>query len=103
MAGPRRAIAAEKASVKDNTTGPAVLEVDNLHKGYDGVCAVAGPSFAVLRGEVLGLVGANGAGKTTTLRCLAGILPPSGGAIRIAGHDLARAPVDAKRELAFLP
>src|SRR5262249_26808716 len=81
----------------------AVLEVDDLHKSYDGLSAVAGLSFAVARGEILGLVGANGAGKTTTLRCLAGILPPAAGSIRIAGHDLARAPFPATRELAFLP
>jgi ABC-2 type transport system ATP-binding protein len=81
----------------------ALLEVDNLHKSYDGLRAVAGLTFSVARGEILGLVGANGAGKTSTLRCLAGILPPTDGTIRIAGCDLAREPVSAKRALAFLP
>jgi len=49
----------------------------------------------------LGLVGPNGAGKTTTLRCLAGIIPPTRGRLRIAGHDLRAEPLAAKRELAF--
>jgi ABC-2 type transport system ATP-binding protein len=48
-------------------------------------------------------VGPNGAGKTTTLRCLAGILPPTTGTVRIGGHDVQREPVAAKRALAYLP
>jgi ABC-2 type transport system ATP-binding protein len=54
-------------------------------------------------GEVLGLVGPNGAGKTTTLRVTVGIIPPTRGGVFIAGHDLAREPVRAKRALAFFP
>ncbi|HYH94429.1 ABC transporter ATP-binding protein [Hyalangium sp.] len=80
-----------------------VLEVVALEKAYGAVKAVQGLTFQVAPGEVLGLVGPNGAGKTTTLRCLAGILPPSGGRVRVAGHDLAGAPVEAKHALAFLP
>lgn len=81
----------------------ATLEVEGLEKTYGAVKAVAGLSFQVAPGEVLGLVGPNGAGKTSTLRCLAGILPPSSGHIRVAGHDLAAEPVKAKHALAFLP
>jgi ABC-2 type transport system ATP-binding protein len=80
-----------------------VLEVEGLSKRYGDVTAVHDLSFQVARGEVLGLVGPNGAGKTSTLRCLGGILPPSGGKIRVAGRDLAGDPVEAKRLLAFLP
>jgi ABC-2 type transport system ATP-binding protein len=58
-------------------------------------------SFSLKAGEVLGLVGPNGAGKTTTLRCLAGIIPPSQGAVRVGGHDLAHEPIEAKKQLAF--
>ncbi len=72
-------------------------------KRYGDFTAVRDLSFAVQPGEVLGLVGPNGAGKTTTLRCLAGIIPASGGQVSIAGHDLAIDPVAAKRELAFFP
>jgi ABC-2 type transport system ATP-binding protein len=52
---------------------------------------------------VVTLLGRNGAGKTTTLRAVAGIHPPTAGAIRVAGHDLARDPVEAKRRLALVP
>ncbi len=80
-----------------------MIEVSGLSKLYGSFPAVRELSFSVRPGEVLGLVGPNGAGKTTTLRCLAGIIPPSGGSIRVAGHDLATEPVEAKRALAFFP
>ena len=80
-----------------------MIEVDGLTKAYRDITAVDALSFRVAAGEVLGLVGPNGAGKTTTLRCLAGILPPGAGKVRIAGFDLASQPVEAKRRLAFMP
>jgi ABC-2 type transport system ATP-binding protein len=80
-----------------------MIEVDALVRRFEDLTAVDGLSFRVGDGEVLGLVGPNGAGKTTTLRCLAGILPPHSGAIRIAGFDLAKDAVAAKSRLAFMP
>lgn len=80
-----------------------MIEVQSLSKRYGNFTAVRDLSFGVRAGEVLGLVGPNGAGKTSTLRCLAGIIPASGGVIRIAGHDIAADPVAAKRALAFFP
>ena len=81
----------------------SALDVHGLRKSYGVLHAVDGVSLSVAPGEILGLVGPNGAGKTTTLRCLGGILRPTEGIIRIAGHDLVTDPVGAKRELAFLP
>jgi ABC-2 type transport system ATP-binding protein len=80
-----------------------VIEIEGLQKLYGDFPAVQGLSFAVGPGEVLGLVGPNGAGKTTTIRSIAGIIIPSAGRIRIAGHDLAKDPVGAKAQLAFIP
>jgi ABC-2 type transport system ATP-binding protein len=51
--------------------------------------AVAGVSFTVGRGQVVGLLGPNGAGKTTALRALLGLLQPTAGAIHVFGHRLA--------------
>jgi ABC-2 type transport system ATP-binding protein len=79
------------------------LEVQSLGKVYRDVRAVRELTFSLAPGEVLGLVGPNGAGKTTTLRCIAGILPPTSGTVRIGGFDLKESPVEAKRQLAFLP
>ena len=70
-----------------------MIEVEGLTKLYGDFAAVNDLSFVVRPGEVLGLVGPNGAGKTTTLRCLAGVLPPAQGTIRIGGHDLIQAPI----------
>ncbi|HEY7684052.1 MAG TPA: ABC transporter ATP-binding protein [Gemmatimonadales bacterium] len=80
-----------------------MIEVDGLTKLYGPLVAVQELSFGVAPGEILGLVGPNGAGKTTTLRSVAGIILPTRGTIRIAGHDLAREPLLAKAALAFIP
>lgn len=80
-----------------------MIEVEGLTKNYGERLAVNNLSFTVQPGEVLGLVGPNGAGKTTTLRSLAGIIVPSSGQIRIAGHDLRSDPLGAKGRLAFVP
>jgi len=80
-----------------------VIQVESLSKLYGDLRAVQSLSFEVRSGEVVGLVGPNGAGKTTTLRSIAGIVRPTEGTIRVAGHDLATDPVAAKRELAFIP
>ena len=80
-----------------------MIEVEALTKRYGDFTAVSSLSFCVRPGEVLGLVGPNGAGKTSTLRCLAGVIPMSSGAVRIAGASLESDPVAAKRALAFFP
>jgi ABC-2 type transport system ATP-binding protein len=79
------------------------IEVYDYHKSYGSTIAVAGITFRVAAGEILGLVGPNGAGKTTTLRALAGILAPTRGRLLIDGHDLALDPVAAKSALAYVP
>jgi len=83
--------------------GAPILEVVELGKVYGELRAVSDLSFEVNPGEVVGLVGPNGAGKTSTLRCVAGVIPPTQGRIRIGGRDLLQDPVGAKGALAFLP
>jgi ABC-2 type transport system ATP-binding protein len=79
-----------------------MIEASGLTKLYDQFVAVNDLSLVVRSGEVLGLVGPNGAGKTTTLRCLAGIIPPTRGTVRVCGEDIVSNSVAAKRQLAFL-
>ena len=79
-----------------------MIEVTGLTKLYDQFVAVNDLSLTVRPGEVLGLVGPNGAGKTTTVRCLAGIIPPTRGTVRICGVDIHADAVTAKRQIAFL-
>jgi len=67
-----------------------IIEVQYLHKRFNGFVAVDSISFSVEKGEFFGLLGPNGAGKTTTIRMLYGFLPPSQGSIRIFGMDITR-------------
>ena len=76
------------ASVTVDTALP-VVEARGVTMRFGGLTAVDGMSIALRRGELLGLIGPNGAGKTTLFNMLAGSLTPTGGAIRIAGHDVA--------------
>jgi ABC-2 type transport system ATP-binding protein len=80
-----------------------MVQVEGLTKLYGEFVAVNELSFSIQPGEVMGLVGPNGAGKTTTLRCLAGIIPPTRGTVRVGGHDIVRDAIAAKKQLAFFP
>jgi ABC-2 type transport system ATP-binding protein len=82
--------------------GTAIIEVDQLERRFGSFRAVKDVSFAVSRGEVFGLLGANGAGKTTTFRMLCGLLPPSGGSLRVAGVDLRHAPAAARARIGYM-
>ena len=80
-----------------------MIEVSNLTKDYGTVVAVREISFSVDKGEIVGFLGPNGAGKSTTLRILAGFLGATSGHVRIAGHDIAAAPLAARRALGYMP
>jgi ABC-2 type transport system ATP-binding protein len=80
-----------------------MLEVQGLSKSYYGTPAVEDVSFRVETGEILGFLGPNGAGKTTTMRMITGFLPPSAGRVLLADVDVTQKPLEAKRELGYLP
>ena len=65
-----------------------VLEVHELKKQFGSIKAVDGLDLEVRRGDVFGFLGPNGAGKSTTIRAMAGLVRPSGGEVRIFGHDV---------------
>jgi sodium transport system ATP-binding protein len=79
-----------------------MIEAERLTKRYGSVAAALDVSFRVGKGEVVGILGPNGAGKTTVLRMLAGILTPTEGEARIAGHAASDDAFALKRSLGFL-
>lgn len=80
------------------------IEVRGLRYAYRGAEVLHGVDGRVDAGEVVALIGPNGSGKSTLLRCLAGILRPRRGEIRIAGEPL-RGQRQARiaRHLAYVP
>jgi ABC-2 type transport system ATP-binding protein len=80
-----------------------MIRIENLVKAFGAKRAVDGVSFAVERGEVLGFLGPNGAGKSTTMRMITGFFPPTSGRVWVGGHDVAEAPLAAKRLIGYLP
>ena len=80
-----------------------MIEVRELSRSYGGLRAVAGVSFDIGHGEIVGLLGHNGAGKTTIMKMLTGYLEPSSGSIRIDGLNLAEQRREAQRRIGYLP
>ena len=79
----------------DGSASPPVdplVGVDHLRKSYrigrETLRAVDDVSFAIRRGETLGLVGESGSGKSTIARCVLGLIPIDGGAVRYEGREL---------------
>jgi ABC-2 type transport system permease protein len=97
---PPHALAA--SPVPDASDAPPVIEVRDLERRFGTFMAVKGASFDVRRGEIFGLLGPNGAGKSTIFRMLCGLLPPTGGSLRVAGVDLRRAPATARRRVGYV-
>ena len=64
------------------------IEVKDLTRNFNGLCAVDRISFDVEQGEIFGYLGPNGAGKTTTIRILTGQLRPTSGSARVMGSDV---------------
>jgi ABC-2 type transport system ATP-binding protein len=79
-----------------------MIDVQGLIKDYDATRAVAGVSFTVRPGEVVGLLGPNGAGKSTTLRVLTGYLPPTAGRVTLAGVDVLADSLETRRRVGYL-
>jgi branched-chain amino acid transport system ATP-binding protein len=73
----------------------ALLEVAGLTKKFGGFTAVDAVSFSVAEGEILGLLGPNGSGKSTTFNCIAGMLRPTAGSVRLAGEEIGGLTADA--------
>ena len=82
--------------------GLHAIEARELTRTFGAFTAVDRISFDVRAGEVFGFLGANGAGKTTAIRMLTGLLKPSGGAARVAGHDVFTEGEAIKRRIGYM-
>ena len=82
--------------------GDAVVVVRDLVRKFGSFTAVDHVNFEVQRGEIFGLLGPNGAGKTTTFRMLCGLLPATGGVLRVAGVDLRHARASARQRIGYV-
>ena len=81
----------------------AMIEVEGLTKDYGATRAVAGVTFTVRKGEVLGFLGPNGAGKSTTMKMLTCYLAPTAGRARVAGFDVFDDSLEVRRRIGYLP
>ena len=86
----------------ENRGSPAIV-AEGVTKRYRAFTAVDGLDLEVRRGEVFCLFGPNGSGKTTFLRMLTGYISPSAGRVTVAGHDVVRDPLAAKRKIGYVP
>ena len=80
-----------------------MISVENLSKSYGPTRALAGISFQVKRGDVIGFLGPNGAGKSTTMKILTGYLLPTGGSATVDGLDVVKDSLDVRRRIGYLP
>jgi ABC-2 type transport system ATP-binding protein len=78
------------------------ITAHELTRTFGAFIAVDRISFEVRRGEVFGFLGANGAGKTTVIRMLTGLLTPTSGAARVAGHDVNTEAEAIKRRIGYM-
>ena len=79
-----------------------IIETHGLTRRFGALTAVDHLDLSVARGEIFGLVGPDGAGKTTTLRMLCGLMDPSEGSARVAGHDVARESQAVKDQIGYM-
>jgi oligopeptide transport system ATP-binding protein len=88
-----------------NAAEPLLVVTDlacEFHSAAGRVRAVDGVSFSIARGETFGLVGESGCGKSTVARMVVGLLPPTSGAVRLAGEAVDDRSLAARRRRARL-
>jgi len=78
-----------------------LLEVRGLGKRMNDQAVLDEIGFVLQRGELLGMIGANGSGKSTLLRCIAGLLRPDSGDVRVEGHSVLSKPMQVRARLGY--
>jgi len=80
-----------------------MLETVSLSKAFDSTLALDNVSLRVEPGEIYCLLGANGAGKTTLINVFLNFVTPTRGTARVNGVDVTQAPLQTKRDIAYIP
>lgn len=80
-----------------------IINVRHLYRSYGAFMAVNNLSFTILKGQVVGFIGANGAGKTTTMRVMTTLDYPDAGYLSIAGYDVVNQPNEVRRRVGWMP
>jgi ABC-2 type transport system ATP-binding protein len=85
-----------------NKHAGSAISIRNCTRRFGTLTAVDRLNLTVGNGEIFGLVGPDGAGKTTTLRMLCGLLEPTEGEVRVAGHDVRRDVLAVKDSIGYM-
>lgn len=80
-----------------------IVDVEHLSHRYSVDWAIRDINFSIEKNGILGLLGSNGAGKSTTMNIICGVLNQTEGDVFINGIDLRKNPVEAKKQIGFLP
>ena len=80
-----------------------IVKVEHLSHRYAVQWAIEDINFEIEAGGIVGLLGSNGAGKSTTMNIICGVLNQTRGEVYIDGVNLREHPVEAKKNIGFLP
>ncbi len=86
-----------------NAENTSAITIKSLTKTYGKNRGIEDVSFEVQRGEIFGFLGPNGAGKSTTIRCLLGLIRPTGGSAEILGCDIVKGHRDIMKRIGYMP
>jgi ABC-2 type transport system ATP-binding protein len=89
--------------IQASSTDNIVVRTERLGKRYEDLWGVRDLDLEIRRGELFAFLGPNGAGKTTTIKMLVGLLKPTEGRAWIGGYDIQKHPVEAKRQIGYIP
>lgn len=79
------------------------ISIKNLTKTYGANRGIEDVSLEVQKGEIFGFLGPNGAGKSTTIRCLLGLIKPTGGSAAILGRDIVSEHREIMKRIGYMP
>lgn len=86
----------------ENGNDDIAIKTENLTKKFGSFTAVESVSFEIRTGEIFGFLGSNGCGKTTTIKVLTGLLPATGGTVRLFGKEIKAGDIRTRERLGYM-